>query len=103
MAISRVDFGGRTLIDLTNDSVTSATLMAGETAHNAAGQLIVGTASGGSNVTVNNTIRGTSVPIDSYIMDNQSTPITGITISNTDLIEGVSALAEGQVYIYIES
>ena len=44
MAISKVDFGGRTLIDLTNDSVTSASLLAGFTAHGADGELIRGAA-----------------------------------------------------------
>ena len=72
MAISRVDFGGQTLIDLTNDSVTPETLMAGETAHNAAGEAIVGTASGGQPVIINNLITG------------QQTNLTKITISTSD-------------------
>ena len=66
------------MIDLTNDSVTPETLMAGETAHNAAGQCIVGTASGGQPVIINNLITGkqtnltkitisTSNPTDDYI------------------------------------
>ena len=43
MGISKVNFGGDTLIDLTNDSVTTGTLAKGATAHNAAGEQIVGT------------------------------------------------------------
>ena len=43
MGISKVNFGGDTLIDLTNDSVTAGTLAKGATAHNAAGEQIVGT------------------------------------------------------------
>lgn len=43
MGISRIDFGGTTLIDLTNDSVTPETLDKGITAHNSAGDQIVGT------------------------------------------------------------
>ena len=42
MAINKVEYGGNTLIDLTGDSVTPETLAAGATAHNAAGEEIVG-------------------------------------------------------------
>jgi len=48
MAINKVEFGGQTLIDLTEDTVTPSTLMAGETAHDRSGAAIVGTATGGS-------------------------------------------------------
>ena len=44
MGISKVNFGGDTLIDLTNDSVDAASLLKGKTAHNAAGEQIVGEA-----------------------------------------------------------
>lgn len=47
MAVSKVVFGERTLIDLTGDTVLPETLFAGETAHNAAGEKIVGTATQG--------------------------------------------------------
>lgn len=43
MGVSKVNFGGDTLIDLTNDSVTAGTLAKGATAHNAAGEQVVGT------------------------------------------------------------
>lgn len=42
MGVSKVNFGGDTLIDLTNDSVDAASLLKGTTAHNAAGEQIVG-------------------------------------------------------------
>lgn len=42
MAINKVEFGGETLIDLTGDSVTEQNLLEGATAHNAAGEQIVG-------------------------------------------------------------
>lgn len=50
MAVNKVDINGATVIDLTGDSVTPATLKKGETAHNAAGEQIIGTmeASGGT-------------------------------------------------------
>ncbi len=43
MAISKVDFGGRTLIDLTADTVDKHSLKAGYTAHGADGELVEGT------------------------------------------------------------
>lgn len=42
MAINKVEFGDRTLIDLTADSVTPQTMLKGTTAHNAAGEQIEG-------------------------------------------------------------
>nr|DAJ94244.1 MAG TPA: leucine-rich repeat protein [Caudoviricetes sp.] len=43
MAISKVNYGDQTLIDLTSDSVSESTLLKGVTAHNAAGEQITGT------------------------------------------------------------
>ena len=49
MAVNKVVYDGDTLIDLTGDTVTPETLAAGATAHDKAGNPIVGTmASGGS-------------------------------------------------------
>ena len=45
MGVNKVEFGGETLIDLTNDSVTPETLAEGVTAHDASGEQIVGTMS----------------------------------------------------------
>lgn len=42
MAINKVEYNGKTLIDLTNDTVTDNTLIAGATAHAADGERIVG-------------------------------------------------------------
>ncbi len=42
MAISKVEFGGKTLMDLTEDSVSEENLLQGETAHNAKGEKVVG-------------------------------------------------------------
>ena len=47
MGVSKVEFDGRTLVDLTKDSVTPETLMVGATAHNSAGEPIVGQAVAG--------------------------------------------------------
>ena len=40
--VNKVVYGGETLLDLTGDSVTPETLLAGATAHNAAGERIAG-------------------------------------------------------------
>lgn len=45
MAVNQVIYGGETLIDLTNDSVTPETLLEGATAHDASGNPITGTLS----------------------------------------------------------
>jgi hypothetical protein len=42
MGVSKVIYGGETLVDLTSDSVTPDTLLEGETAHDAAGNKITG-------------------------------------------------------------
>ena len=42
MGVSKVDFAGNTLVDLTGGSVTPETLLEGATAHNAAGDQIAG-------------------------------------------------------------
>lgn len=42
MGVSKVDFGKTTLIDLTGDSVNAANLLRGKTAHNAAGEQVIG-------------------------------------------------------------
>lgn len=43
MAVSKVVYGGNTLIDLTGDTVEASTLLKGTTAHGADGELITGT------------------------------------------------------------
>lgn len=43
MPVSKVVLGGETLIDLTADTITPDKLLLGVTAHNAKGELIVGT------------------------------------------------------------
>ena len=48
MAINKVAYNGRTLIDLTGDTVTADTLSKGTTAHDKSGKAIVGTMESGS-------------------------------------------------------
>lgn len=44
MAVSKVIYGSKTVIDLTSDTVTEDKLVSGATAHNAKGEKITGTA-----------------------------------------------------------
>lgn len=62
--VNKVTFGGTTLIDLTEDTVTAATLMQGYTAHDKSGALITGTATGGidgDNLAYGGAIVGTAI------------------------------------------
>lgn len=77
-------------MDLTEDTVTPETLLAGTTAHNASGQRITGTASGGGSVEVDNITTGDTDTLQT------------ITVSTTDLVDGVSVLASGQLYLVYE-
>ena len=43
MGVSKVDYAGRTLIDLTADTITPEKMLTGTTAHNATGEKITGT------------------------------------------------------------
>ena len=47
MATNKVVYSGRTLIDLTGDTVTEETLLMGYTAHKADGTQMIGTAFAG--------------------------------------------------------
>ena len=47
MAVSKVVYGGNTLIDLTGDTVAADKLLSGYTTHDAAGNAITGTATAG--------------------------------------------------------
>lgn len=62
MAFSKIIFNGSTLMDVTGDTVTASTLISGNTAHDASGTQITGTASGGGGISG---ARGTlNVPSD---------------------------------------
>ena len=73
MGVSKVDFAGNTLVDLTGDSVTPATLKKGETAHNAAGEQIVGTMEAGGSPTP-------GTPGDITFYDYDGTIVTSWTL-----------------------
>lgn len=50
MAISKIVYDGKALIDLTADTVTTEALLSGTTAHDKAGNLIVGAIADGTEV-----------------------------------------------------
>lgn len=58
---NKVVYNGTTLIDLTADTVTAATLMQGYTAHAADGSTIVGTVSDGDNLAYGGAYVGTAI------------------------------------------
>ncbi|MBQ9383557.1 MAG: hypothetical protein IJT87_04920 [Ruminiclostridium sp.] len=87
MAISKVCFGNNTLIDLTADTVTASALAQGYTAHNAAGQLITGTGSGGGGGYVN--------IFPSVCMISASNGVTVLANSSSDNVGSLS-LREAQ-------
>lgn len=96
MAISRVDFGGRTLIDLTGDSVTSASLLAGYTAHGADGEPILGKANPSSGVKSWNGRTGSVMPVGGDYTDEQvnlSSPMHIGGGTQTNIAQALSALA----------
>lgn len=64
MGISRIDFGSDTLMDLTEDTVSPENLLSGTTAHNAAGNPILGTAIQGHIITDDD---GISMPVRSKL------------------------------------
>ena len=60
MGISKVVYGGNTLIDLTADTVTAADLLQGVTAHGADGEAVTGTYQAGAPIAVGTANLGTS-------------------------------------------
>lgn len=71
MAVSKVIFDGDTLIDLTGDTVTEDKLAEGITAHNAKGEQITGTMSGGGS--------GDDAAIDGLLEDSLVDLVSGAT------------------------
>lgn len=93
MAVNKVDINGATVIDLTGDSVTPATLKKGETAHNAAGEQIIGTMEAGGGTSGSQTgVVGTSVSykiIYTYFPD-------AVSVTTTRVVTATSASGELQ-------
>lgn len=85
MAVKKIQFDGRTLIDLTADTVTAARLQRGYTAHNADGNIITGTLdlpSGSVNITANGT----------YDVSNKASAVVSVPQGATNAYTAVVTL-----------
>ena len=115
MAVSKVVYNGSTLIDLTSDTVTAATLLSGYTAHNKAGTKITGTYAApnlsGSTAAVgdviegktfysgNTTLKTGTLPVNT----NQNVNATGIHLSTNYVnfyIPRGAYTFNGNIYVY---
>lgn len=97
MGVSKVEFGDEVLLDLTADTVSASTLVAGVTAHNAAGELISGelalplvAANGGTG--------RNELTAGSYLVGNG----TGEVMLKTpeEVLTDIGALKAGTKYMY---
>lgn len=89
MGVSKVEYSGRTLIDLTADTVTPESLLEGVTAHNAAGEVIVG------RLSVKNFIE-TIYPVGSiYTSTNSTSPAELFGVGTWERIKDQFLLAAG--------
>lgn len=79
MAVNKVIYGGKTVIDLTADTVTADTLAKGATAHNAKGEQIMGTMESGG---------GGGATIDTCTV-TVSTEYTILWATSSRLVDGV--------------
>ena len=93
MAVNKVDINGATVIDLTGDSVTPATLKKGETAHNAAGEQIIGTMEAGGGTSGSQT--GVVDTSASYRMISTYFP-DAVSVTTTRVVTATSASGELQ-------
>ena len=65
MAVNKVEYAGKVLLDLTGDTVSESTLKKGVTAHDKSGKLIVGTMTGGD---TNNNIEAYLVSVSDPVV-----------------------------------
>lgn len=108
-----IKYFGETLIDLSGDTVTPEVLVSGYTAHNAAGEPIVGSLvlnflsldGGTMNGQINmnsNKITNLSSPTSTSDAANKSYVDNKYTYSTVDLTPGSSALETGKIYLVYE-
>lgn len=94
MAINKVEYGGQTLVDLTADTVTPDTLLEGTTAHNKAGNPIVGSAKVGGAV---ESVNGQTGAVRLTAQDIPNIPVVslvGDTLRFDNVIDVTEALKQ---------
>ena len=96
MAYSKVIYGGKTLIDLTSDTVTADKLLTGITAHGADGELVTGTCSFDSNTTDANA-KAAEILAGKMAYVNK-VKVTG-TMTNRGAVTGTVSTKDGQFII----
>lgn len=92
MAISKIVYGGNTLIDLTGDTVVATKLLTGYTAHGADGELITGTCNFDANTQ-------DATASDAEILSGKTAYVRGVkktgTMPNRGAVAGtISAISE---------
>ena len=96
MAISKIVYGGNTLIDLTSDTVTKEKLLKGATAHGADGEVITGTCEYDAN-TQDATATDAEI-LAGKTAYNKGNKITG-TMKNNGAVSGKISTKEGKYII----
>lgn len=98
MAVSKVVYGGETLIDLTKDTVKEDKLLKGYTAHGADGEKITGTCEYDSNTQDANAVEAEILKDKTaYVRGNK---VTG-TMPNNGAVEGEISARDGKYTIPI--
>jgi hypothetical protein len=98
MAVSKVIYGGETLIDLTKDTVKEDKLLKGYTAHGADGEKITGTCEYDSNTQDANAVEAEILKDKTaYVRGNK---VTG-TMPNNGAVEGEISTKDGKYNIPI--
>lgn len=92
MAVSKVIYGGQTLIDLTADTITADKLLAGTTAHGADGEAITGTCDFDAN-TQDATATAAEI-LATKTAYNKGVKVTG-TMTNNGAVAGTIATVGG--------
>ncbi len=93
MAISKVVYGGETLLDLTADTVTADKLLSGTKAHGADGEPVVGTCTFDAN-TQDATATAAEI-LTGRTAYNKGSKVTG-TMPNNGAVAGMIAIKSGQ-------
>ena len=96
MAVNKVIYGGNTLIDLSNDTVTADTLAEGVTAHDKSGNLITGTMSatgGGTDTRLKSIVEDTMTELnDDTITTTRNYAFYGVTSLTSVNLPNVTAI-----------